>query len=384
MDDGYLVPTRRRHVAFRIDGLAWPSSAITSCTINIIASGGPSHACRQDESLDRFEGASRCPPHQQIITITGRARRKPFSASPDQRNCAGGTTPWGSWLSCEEDVSRASAAAGLQRDHGWVFEIPALARGTVEPVPLTAMGRFNHEAAAVDPRTGIVYLTEDREDSLLYRFLPAARGQLARGGRLQALAFADRDIAADTRNWAAPLLPVRDMAAGALGGPRRTRGRRTICACAAMPRAAASCTPARASISAMAPKSISLHQWRRSQAQPNHAVPSVALRRAADRAERAGRLQIFVESTEPSMLNFGDNLTVAPNGHLIICEDQYTDPPRNRLKGVTPRGDLYDLALLHEATELAGACFSPDGRTMFLNVYNPTKTLAITGPWTSR
>jgi uncharacterized protein len=83
------------------------------------------------------------------------------------------------------------------------------------------------------------------------------------------------------------------------------------------------------------------------------------------------------------MLNFGDNITVAPNGHLIVCEDQYTEPSRNRLKGVTPDGALYDFALLHEQTELAGACFSPDGATLFVNVYNPAKTLAISGPWAS-
>ncbi|MFK5073600.1 alkaline phosphatase PhoX, partial [Klebsiella pneumoniae] len=81
------------------------------------------------------------------------------------------------------------AGNGLREDHGWVFEVPAAHAGRIEAVPMRAMGRFNHEAAAVDPRTGIVYLTEDRDDSLFYRFLPASPGQLARGGRLQALAF---------------------------------------------------------------------------------------------------------------------------------------------------------------------------------------------------
>ena len=67
--------------------------------------------------------------------------------------------------------------------------MPALpGSGLTTPVPLVDMGRFVHEAVAVDPATGIVYQTEDRNDGLIYRFLPAKPGQLAAGGRLQALA----------------------------------------------------------------------------------------------------------------------------------------------------------------------------------------------------
>ncbi|WP_296335336.1 alkaline phosphatase PhoX [Reyranella sp.] len=94
-----------------------------------------------------------------------------------------------------------------------------------------------------------------------------------------------------------------------------------------------------------------------------------------------GRLQLFIESSDAGTLNFGDNITVAPNGHLIVCEDQYTDVVDNHLRGITPDGHVYSFARLHEQTELAGACFSPDGRTMFVNIYSPAKTLAITGPW---
>jgi len=95
------------------------------------------------------------------------------------------------------------------------------------------------------------------------------------------------------------------------------------------------------------------------------------------------KLQLFLESEDKNLYNFGDNLTVCPNGHLLVCEDQYTDIVDNHLRGVTPSGEVYNFAKLHAQTELAGACFSPDGNTLFVNIYSPTKTLAITGPWAS-
>jgi secreted PhoX family phosphatase len=97
--------------------------------------------------------------------------------------------------------------------------------------------------------------------------------------------------------------------------------------------------------------------------------------------DEPGTLQNFVESTDASVFNFGDNLTVAPNGHLIVCEDQYTAVVDNHLRGVTPAGEVYTFARLRAQTELAGACFSPDGSTLFVNAYSPGRTLAITGPW---
>ena len=121
------------------------------------------------------------------------------------RNCAGGATPWDSWISCEETVRTAGqdqeAGIWTDQDHGYNFEVPATTRmEAVDPVPLRAMGRFNHEAVAVAEETGIVYQTEDRNDGLLYRFLPNSPGELQAGGRLQALKIRDRS-GVDTRNW---------------------------------------------------------------------------------------------------------------------------------------------------------------------------------------
>jgi hypothetical protein len=131
-------------------------------------------------------------------TRTGEVKRQFMSLAGTARNCAGGPTPWNSWITCEETVLTVGDLC--EKDHGFCFEVPASAGGLVAPVPLTAMGRFNHEAIAVDPKSGCVYLTEDRHDGLLYRFIPNVPGQMAEGGRLQALAFKERP-SADSRNW---------------------------------------------------------------------------------------------------------------------------------------------------------------------------------------
>lgn len=312
---------------------------------------------------------------------TGRVERQHLSLAGTIRNCAGGTTPWGSWLTCEEDMTRAGKGVG--KDHGWIFEVSARARGLVDPVPLTAMGRFNHEAAAVDPRTGIVYLTEDREDGLFYRFLPDRPGQLARGGRLQALGLRDRPEGGDTSNKGR-----RDIGVGAWKAARwidltgtdapdddlRLRGHKAGAARFARGEGIHwgdgecyfTCTSGGAK---------ALGQVMRYRPSPREGQPG--------EADAPGMVQLFVESTDPQMFNYGDNLTVGPNGHLIVCEDQYTDVVDNYLRGITPDGALYPVARCRVQTELAGACFSPDGSTLFVNLYSPTKTLAITGPWRS-
>lgn len=126
-----------------------------------------------------------------------------LSLAGSSTNCAGGVTPWGSWLTCEEVLRSAGPHADgqtLGKSHGWVFEVPSRQKGLAQPVPIAGMGRFKHEAVCIDPRTGIAYLTEDETDGrgLFYRFLPNDRLAPAKGGRLQALGFRD---AGDSRNW---------------------------------------------------------------------------------------------------------------------------------------------------------------------------------------
>lgn len=315
-------------------------------------------------AFDRLSGGNPLPGGTTTLVLdaaTLTVERQFRSLSGTIRNCAGGTTPWGSWLTCEEDVSKVGGQLG--QDHGWVFEVPASATGPVDPVPLKAMGRFNHEAACVDPRTGMVYLTEDRDDSLLYRFTPAVAGRLARGGRLEALALAAGDPAITPGAWR----KVRWLALDQVESPGddlRKRG----AALGAM-------TFARG-------EGIHMGEGELYFACTSGGTAELGQIFRLEVGARGDRLQLFFESTDPAQFNYGDNLTIAPGGHLIVCEDQYTTDAENHLRGITPAGLPYDFGRVRLKTEPAGACFSPDGKLLFVNLYSPTTTLAITGPWT--
>ena len=289
------------------------------------------------------------------------------------RNCSGGITPWGSWLTCEEAPTGPGQrfGEGLAENHGWVFEVPANATGLIDAVPLKAMGRFNHEAACVDPRTGIVYLSEDRDDSVLYRFVPTTPGRLGDGGLLQAMVV---EGLSDTRNWTSA-----DMAVGS-----RHTVRWIDCDDVESPnddlrsRAAAkgAAVVARGEGIHTGTDEIfvcSTNGGQRKLGQILRLVPGTG--------GEPDQIELFFESQSKDQFNYGDNLTVGPNGHLIVCEDQYTEVVDNHLRGITPDGRAYTLGRLRIQTELAGGCFSPDGKWFFVNAYSPTRTLAITGPW---
>ena len=95
-----------------------------------------------------------------------------------------------------------------------------------------------------------------------------------------------------------------------------------------------------------------------------------------------GRLSLVLEPDDRALLDGPDNITPAPNGDLIVCEDGQDD---NFVIGITPQGRLYRLARnAHGPSEFAGACFAPDGRTLFVNTQDPGITFAIWGPWGTR
>ncbi len=317
-------------------------------------------------------------------TLGKKLVRQFMSLAGTYRNCAGGPTPWGSWLTCEETVQRVGPGDEGQnfvaaRDHGWVFEVPASSEpGLFEPRPILAMGRFNHEAVAVDPQSGVVYMTEDRDDGLLYRYIPKTPGKLQDGGRLQALCLPE-GLGGETRNWdrsrisigqpqpvtwidmdevESPLDDLRFRGFGA-GAARFARGegvwygdREVFFACTSGGRAEAG------------------QIWRYRPSQQEGTDGELQL---------PGELELFIEPNNTRLLNNADNLTVAPWGDVVVCEDRKRSVVR--LVGVTPSGGIYTLAHSHMRTELTGVTFSPDGSTLFVNAQGKGLTLAITGPF---
>ena len=308
-----------------------------------------------------------------LDAATLQRKREYRSLAGTIRNCAGGITPWNSWLTCEENTTTVAQAGGrINRNHGYVFEVPASASGLVDPVPLTAMGRFNHEAACVDPRTGVVYMTEDRGDSLFYRFVPNTPGYLAGGGTLQALVL---DGIQDTRNsedGTASLavgtsIPARWLTLDEVEAPDDDLRQRGAARGAAV--------FARGEGIWMGEGELYFTATSGGRAGEGQIF------RFTPRANGSDMLELFYESPAASEYSFGDNLVISPFGDLIVCEDQYGETVDNYLRGITPAGEAYALGRIRLQTEPAGACFSPDGRTMFLNLYSPAMTLAITGPW---
>lgn len=303
-----------------------------------------------------------------------RVVRQFLSLTGTSTNCAGGITPWGSWLSCEETHTRAGE--GVHRDHGWVFEVPSRATGLVDPVPLTAMGRFEHEAACVDPRTGYVYLTEDRDDAVLYRFVPNTPGHLSEGGRLSAMAVASRS-GADLRNWERPFWEqgeeslVRWVPLDNVESPEDDLRHRAHAAGAALLARSEGITWGDDGLY-VACTGGGVRRF----GQIIRVLPGVG--------DDPCRAELFYESQDDQAYDYGDNLTVAPWGHLLVCEDRYS-AEINHLRGISPAGQAYTIARnVHAANgELCGVCVSPDGSTVFVNIQDPGLTLAITGPWRS-
>lgn len=295
------------------------------------------------------------------------------SLSGTSINCSGGTTPWGSWLSCEETVS--GPEAGFQETHGWVFEVPGV--GPAHPVPLTAMGRFVHEAVAVEPVTGYVYETEDRGTAGFYRFIPNSWGALIEGGQLQML----KSVGADNVDLSGESTPgtAFDIEWVDIVDPERAHSPGTSDTLGVFMQGFDNGGASFSRLEGCWHDSGNIYF-----VSTNGGAAGLGQVWQYDPSREL--LTLLYASFSSYQLNQPDNVAVSPRGGIVLCEDGGASTLNGeRLIGLTPDGQVFPFAEnavpFFERAEWSGACFSPDGRWLFANLQLPGITVAITGPW---
>ena len=307
-----------------------------------------------------------------LVGFDRKLRRHHVSLAGTLNNCAGGPSPWRTWLTCEESVET------IGKPHGYVFEVDPRCGGN--PEPIIAMGRFAHEAVAFD-RRGVAYLSEDavRPFGCLYRMLPekplAGRGSLHAGGALQAAAISGVDRDLSTVQEPGTVLPVRWIAVENVNpSDGETPLREQVVGRGATP----------------IPKAEGVwtdHDGRvwftSSYASTTAGYPSAAAHSGQiwryDPGEETITLVVIVPVG--SAWDGPDNITASPHGFALACNDGGGD---QFLMGINREGGIFPFAQnVLNKSEFAGATFSPTGRTLFVNIQNPGMTLAIWGPWCS-
>ncbi len=353
MDDGYVVPSLPDGMAcFDGGDGTWILMRNHEVNLGFAALGpyGVGEAPPEAYDEEAYGGVTRMVIDAETLEVVS----SNLVLAGTVRNCAGGPSPWG-WLSCEESDDDL---------HGYVFVCPTDAATVAPAERIVGYGRFNHEAAAVDPDTSYCYLTEDRGDSCLYRFVPDDPASPFEG-RLQALRVVDQDqfdtstglnvgdqLTCDWVDIAEPD-PVGDtvrVEAQAAGAATFSRG-----------------------------EGIWLHENQIYIACTNGGPAGLGQIFSLVDSGRSTTLMLIAQSEDADVLDFPDNITVSPWGQVFIAEDGDRD---NYIRAISDTGDVVTFA--RNATsdsELAGVCFSPDGRAMFVNIQAEGLTLMVTGPF---
>lgn len=306
------------------------------------------------------------------------------TSSGSLNNCAGGATPWGTWITCEEDRTT---------NHGYCFEVdPGDPENTISKTPIRGMGFFSHESVDIDPRTGIVYLTEDDfrgtipadpsteidgdpafRSSFLYRFIPNNRrgrpGALLEGGKLQALAIVEgprnADLWTQRQRFRTRWLDVK---------PEEPHDDALAKGCVRFTRLEGS---------HFAGGAFWFDDTSGGEARRGQVFRLIPGGRSGDGEDdddddgpaRGDILELFLESTGENQLDMPDNVIVTPWGDVWLAED---GDGINRVMGITPRGTVYEFARNNLDSEFAGPTFAPDGQTFFVNVQSPSNGLGFT------
>ena len=331
------------------------------------------------------------------------------SLSGTMMNCSGGQMPWGAWVTCEETVNgpdvgpdfTRTSNVPLQKRHGYVFEVPA--GGIAEGRPIRKAGRFAHEAVSFDPAERTLYLTEDNFafPSGFYRYVPRKSfkgNRLDHNGQLQMLAVRGRPEAhLEARQDTTKVYDVEwvdidepdfefdhtpgeeaptsnDTAINYVGDQGRARGAAHFSRCEGQVfhDGVVYFTATQGGGDAMT-------------GPDNKDGYGNGFGQVWAYDTRNATLRCVYQSESPDVLDFPDNVTTSPRGTLVLCEDH---DKGNYLRGLTPEGDLFSIARNamagREDEEFAGSTFSPDGKTLFVNIQaRQGLTFAIWGDWES-
>jgi secreted PhoX family phosphatase len=308
--------------------------------------------------------------------------------------------PWGAWVTCEETVNGPDVGDDfsggdnrrLTQKHGYIFEVPV--HGAASAKPVRSAGRFPHEAAAYDPITGAIYLTEDNFafPSGFYRYIPPKNphqaGRILDGGRLQMLAVTGaprKDLSVGLpagSSWQATWVdiddpdptftgrPANEVAVQAVGRQGRAKG------------AAIFARLEGAIYDNGTVFFVSTQGGSTGDKPPSGFGDGRGQIFGYDCA--TGRLRLVYESPSSATLDLPDNITTSRHGTLVLCEDGDGD---NFLRGLTQQGEIFDFARLEPVkgdpgAEFAGSSFGPDGHTLYVNIQSVEgMSFAIWGPW---